>query len=345
MTFAGTRPARLQGEGEPASGLYRTLHRVADRLEPALREPFLRAVRAHREHVDLQRLETALRRGDTDAATLALDLDRMANAMRSDLGRAYRTTLQAAGEAVAEELSSELGASFSFDAVNPNAVLAARRDAGTLITRISRESRLAVRAVIADMHVSGVPPDRAARRVRQVVGLRQDHARAVSNFRDLLRRARDAPDDQLAGIARRATDRRLDAATKARVRRAIREREVTGALIDEVSEVYRGSLLNRRALDISRTESLRAAHAGQQETWRQAVQRGTLSRERTRRVAVVTPDDRLRETHAAVPDMNPEGVGLEEPFQTPMGPMMYPPWEPLCRCSVGLTFVGRAGVL
>jgi hypothetical protein len=59
----------------------------------------------------------------------------------------------------------------------------------------------------------------------------------------------------------------------------------------------------------------------------------------------VTPDDRLRETHAAVPGMNPDGVALDGTFETPLGRSSGPPLEPLCRCGEGLSFPGHKGVL
>jgi hypothetical protein len=64
-----------------------------------------------------------------------------------------------------------------------------------------------------------------------------------------------------------------------------------------------------------------------------------------RRVWIVTPDARLRPEHAAIPRMNPDGVGLDEPFRTPDGDFLNPPIDPNCRCGVGLIFPGLAGVL
>jgi hypothetical protein len=43
----------------------------------------------------------------------------------------------------------------------------------------------------------------------------------------------------------------------------------------------------------------------------------------------------------AIPGMNPDGVGLHEPFQTPIGPIMHPAAHPACRCAVVLTFARR----
>lgn len=341
MTF----PALLQGDATPDSRLYRALHRVADRLEPELRDAFLEALRTHRDTIDLQALETALRTKNAEAVIQALGVPELTAAMHPRLEVAYRRALLGGGEAVAQVLGSELGIGFSFDRTDPGAVLAARRDAGTLIVRIDDEARDMVRGIVGDMFTSGVPPDRAAVRIRDVVGLTRRQAGYVENFRDQLRQIRAAAPDDVGALVSRAVDRRLDAVTKQRIRSAALRGELTEELIDEVAGTYRDSLNNRRALNIGRTESIRAAHAGQHQSHLQAVQGGHISRENTRRFPVVTPDDRLRPSHAAIPGMNPEGVGLTEPFRTPDGPKMYPPFGVSCRCSVSLLFSGGDAVL
>lgn len=326
--------APLAVHQEPESRLYKALHRVADRMEPGMREAFLEAVRNVEGEMDEEKLLSALKRKDGQAVVQALGLSRMRAALQRGLENDYLRAMIAAGQANTQEAVRAGVFEMTFNVTNPNAVLTARQEVGTLITQVSEETVEAVRTVTSDMFTEGIPPVKASREIRTVVGLHSRHAKAVRNFRRQL---------EAGNLA--AVDRRLDAATKARIRSAIRRDAVTPEFVDEVAETYRTSLLNRRAQDIARTESMRAAHSGQQESWRQAVRQGHLDAERTRRHWIVTPDDRLRETHAAVPGMNEDGVGLEEPFETPVGTAMYPPLEPNCRCSVGLSFKGGAGVL
>jgi hypothetical protein len=93
--------------------------------------------------------------------------------------------------------------------------------------------------------------------------------------------------------------------------------------------------LSRRLEAIARTESIAAASMGQQGIWEEAQRQGTLDPARFRRTWLVTPDDRLcQRICAPIPGMNPNGVGLHEPFQTPIGPVMFPPAHPQCRCAV-----------
>ena len=60
----GARLTARQQEGRPASRFYEIVHRVADRLEPEIRDAFLAAVQRAAENVNLNDLEAAIRAGD-----------------------------------------------------------------------------------------------------------------------------------------------------------------------------------------------------------------------------------------------------------------------------------------
>jgi uncharacterized protein with gpF-like domain len=89
-----------------------------------------------------------------------------------------------------------------------------------------------------------------------------------------------------------------------------------------------------RADTIARTESFRAVEMGEQLSWESAVQDGLVEVGDIVRKWVTARDDRVRPEHAAIPKMNKDGVGLREPFKTPSGPVMQPPFGVNCRCSV-----------
>ncbi len=78
--------------------------------------------------------------------------------------------------------------------------------------------------------------------------------------------------------------------------------------------------------------TINALNLGQQLGWRQARDNGLID-DSARRFWIVTPDDRLCPECAAVPGMNPDGVGLDEEFDTPYGPMEGPTLHPQCRCT------------
>lgn len=323
----GRVAVRLQGGGEPESRFYRIAHRIADRLEPEIRDAFLEAVESVRDRIDLAELEAAVRSGDVARVRTALKAQALRRALgqRAGLAEIFRRGFGSTGQASAGVISEELGARFAFDFRDPNAIVAARSQVGTLITRIDRDQLLMVRGVMGRAFSEGLPTDRSARLIRDVVGIRHDWAQAPLNLRREIE----------AGQTAAATSRRLDAATKQRIRSRVSAGTVTPEFLDDVQETYAASLRNRRGLDIARTEGIRAANLGQDQSWRQARRRGVLSR-KARRAWVVTPDDRLRETHAAVPFDNPDGVRIGEPFETFLGPVMFPPLETNCRCGVAL---------
>lgn len=333
----GRAHVRLQGVGEPESRFYQIIHRIADRLEPDVQAAFLEAVEAVRGEVDLVELEAAMRSQDVTRIRAALGAQRLRQALgeRSGLNELFQRVYGGAGEASAGVLSDALGVNFAFDFRDPNSIVFARTQVGTLITNIDRDQLLMVRAILGRAIEEGIPPARSARLIHDVVGIRHDWAQAP------LRLRREILDGQAAA----ATSRRLDAATKQEIRSRIAAGTVTEEWLDDVQARYAHSLRRRRALDIARTENIRSANAGLHQSWRDGRRRGVIPRT-ARRHWVVTDDERLRETHALVPFDNPDGVLIDEPFETFLGPVMYPPLEPLCRCGVGLTLnPGQPGVL
>lgn len=321
------RHIRLQDHDEPESGFFRVAHRIADRFGPEVAEKFLEAVDQVRDSVDLADVEAAVRAGDLAQVEAALGVKTLRSrlAEREAMQASFGGTFAATGQASADVLEDALGVAFSFDARDPRAIIFARSQTATLVTRIDADQRLAIQAIMGRAFSEGLPPRVSARFLHGIMGLRHDWAQAPMNLAAELR----------AGHAAAATARRLDAATKAQIRSRIGAGTVTDEFVDEVVETYEHALRRRRALDVARTEGLRSANAGQQESFVDAQRQGVLP-QTARRLVVVTADDRLRETHAAVPDMNLDGVPIDEPFDTPFGALMYPPWEPLCRCGIAL---------
>lgn len=329
--------ATQQDEGQPQSRFYRIQHRISDRFGPDVAAAFMSAVEQVRDQIDMEELETAVRAGNISRVEAALKVETLRRILQSSegLSGALRQTFSATGDAAAGVMSEALDLDFSFDARDPLATQFVRTQAGDLIKNITDDQLLGVRGVLGRAFVEGIPPRRAARHIHGIVGIRQDWAQAPLNMAQEIRE----------GQAAAATSRRLDAATKQRIRQRIRADTVTEDFINDVTETYRHSLRRRRARDIARTETIRASSAGQQAGFEQAQRRGALP-DTARRFWVVTPDDRLRETHAAIPGMNPNGVKISEPFDTPMGARMYPPAGVNCRCSVSLApNPGESGVI
>lgn len=321
---------------------YRIAQRLARRMEPAVSGPFLRAVREVQDSVSESAIRRALTSGHLPTIEQAARAGDLGRIMAADprVANALLRTSTITGEAGADVLSNVTGATVRFNARDPRVVQFAERQAGVLVRQIDDAALQVVRFATAIGADVGLTTAQQAHIIRQAVGLRPDHVKPVMNFTDELMNAKLG--GKFADRAIASVDaRRLDAATKAKLKKAIRE-GITDEQIAEGVEKYTESLVNYRAKSIARTETLRASHHGQQESWKQAQEEGHLP-ETARRIVLVTPDDRLE--HWMVPGMNEGGRGMDEPFEAPEGTFMNPPFRTHCRCGVGLTFPGYEGVL
>lgn len=235
---------------------------------------------------------------------------------------------RASGSASMQAVEDALGVALGFDYTDPLAIEAAREQIGLLVTRINAEQLQAIRNAIELGQAAGLTTVQQARLIREAVGLPQNWVAAPFNLAEELRNG-----------DLNAAARRLPANIQAQIRARIEAGTITEEFINEVVAIYRRSLVNRRALNISRTETATAAHEGQQRAWETAQEEGLLP-QTVRRFWIVTPDERLRRSHAEIVVMNPQGVELGEPFMTPFGEVMHPPAEVNCRCSVGLLLEG-----
>ena len=152
----------------------------------------------------------------------------------------------------------------------------------------------------------GFTPDETAAIIRSFIGLTSQQTRSVWNFYD------DLIDQGIADDV---------ALTRA--------------------EMYADAALGRRAETIARTELISATNAGQQALWDQAVDQGVLNQRDMRKVWIVTDDDRLEEDCEALADVE---VGIDEPFDTAEGAVMFPPLHPRCRCAIGLVNASTGAV-
>lgn len=275
---------------------YRAIHRVADRLAPAMRRAFLDAVEQLRARVDPQRLVELIARGDQG------DLGAFWHAYEQEMGATFTPAIRETLLDAAAATNRRLGAGISFDLTNPRALELIDTQAALLVQGITTESRAAIREVLRQGFLGNLDVPNMARRIRGSIGLTRQYATAVENYRR----------GQIAlGVAPGVVERR--------------------------AERYAQELLNLRATTIARTETISAANRGQQAVWEEARSQGLLDPVQTRRIWIVTPDDRLCPICEAIAAANPDGVGLTEPFQSPdLGAVMGPAAHPNCRCAVAL---------
>lgn len=318
--------------GDDPQTQYRWLHDLADSAAEGVREAFLKAVEKIRGTAKEQELFDALATEDIDKVLEVLDIEQQfADAVRSQVMPALEDTMIAAGrQAPAETIPAKTGEiSMRFDITNPNVVRFIRQYDLNLIQQISDDSREAVRNVIANALEFGGHPREQARMIRESIGLTQNQVAAVDNFQRMLESG-----DRNA-LTRELRDHRFDA-TLDRTLGDDATEELSADQIDTMVTRYRERMLNARAYNIARTETIRAAESGKQLAWRQATDEGLLSRTTLRQGWLVTPDDRLCVICAAIPLMNPDGVPLGGSFATLEGPIAAPPAHPQCRCTLYL---------
>lgn len=300
-------------------------HRIADLVAPRLRRGFLTILNEMRPSVPEWQRVLEMAHGSVDRAMDGFSWRHWELALLERYEGLIRTVVEEAGQAQQKHLRIQKAETtpigrlgFRFDLTNPRALKWIEQHAAELVVDVSESTKLAIRAQIEQMFREGIPPDRMARRLREIVGLTQREAQAVENFR-----------------------RKLELENAKRI--AEQRKPLAQDSIDLPVQQYADRLLRQRAERIARTESIRASAEGQQELWSQAREQGYLEPARTKRAWLVTPDERLCPICAPLA-ADKFLVGLEEPFPLETGDLvMTPPAHPQCRCAVGLVFPDDSG--
>ena len=296
------------------------IHRIADSLDPTLQQTLMRALQALRGKIPIGRLTELIAAGDIAGALAAANVQipdltpRIQRVLGDAVRRAGQHTAQQLTGLLGEGIDLEVaGVRFSFNLTDPRVVHWAERHAATLVTEVTRETKQAIRQIVAQGIISGRPPRQQALAIREIVGLTRRDAGAVDKFYTGLIEE-GWGEDRAAKEARRYHDR----------------------------------LLRRRAENIARTETMTAANRGQQMAWEQATEQGWLNRETIRRVWIATEDDRTCPRCMSLDDTT---VELNESFReadetAPRGiavTTLTPPLHPGCRCALGLVEVASMG--
>lgn len=291
---------------------YTATHRAADDGEAALRRAWITAWAKARADAIFERLDVGVVTRNPEAVVDAVPWSALTRQMVLAMATALHDVLSDAATRNAATLpatarkADEATTRFTFNRENPAAMREAERLALDMVRGITEDARQAIRQLVRDMFAGGdVTVDEVARQIRRHLGLTARQSQAVwRRQQDLLRRA-------------------ADPASPMTEERALRE----------AADYARQSQASR-AETIARTESMRAANAGQQELWRQAEAEGYLAPTQQRQW-LVTPDELLCPICEPIPGSGP--VGLRQPFVTGSGALlMQPPAHPNCRCTTAL---------
>lgn len=314
----------------------------AQQLEPGIRKGFLDAMAALKEALSVSVMTTFLASGDMAAlarhVTEALgNLDALSDVLKDSIVRG--------GTKVAASLPDRI--IVRFDRYNPEVIERVNREALQFVQQITNDVRDSLVDIVRTGLSDGIGPGATAQRIKSEIGLTQRQRKAVDNFRRML-----AEGDRTV-LTRELRDRRFD--------RTLEQvfdgrRKLTADEIRTMTDRYAERYIKHRAEVIARTESIRAQAVGNAQAWAQAVQQNPGLRQRLRRRWYVAPSEgpsshkvkgkiggkpksgkdvvRLCPICRAIPGMNSDGRQVDEPFQTPNGPTMYPPIHPNCRCVV-----------
>jgi len=206
-----------------------------------------------------------------------------------------------------------LAAPFAFDILDPSVAPALSAHNAALVAEIGASTREAVVQNIYANIVAGNNPRKMARDFRDTLGLTSRQERAIRNYR---RHLEEGSREALRASLR---DRRFDST----VRRLIDGKKVDPVKVDAMVNAYRKRYIKYRSEVIARTEALRAMSMGEFESMKQADDKGKIDPE-VRRFWQYRKDERTRAEHRQIPSMNPGGVRIQEAFQTPLGPLLYP---------------------
>ena len=315
----------------------RLLRLVSD-AEASLRIAAIKAILAARDAPrTLEELSVLLEQGRIEEAIEAAGL---AGAIL--IADAYATAYTLSGQRSAKYLEDVLEVVIGFDRVHWRAVNHLQAERLRFIQEFTAGQRDATRIALVDGIERGLNPTAQARNFRASVGLTARQQEAVNNYRRLLVRAGEGDSEALT---RQLRDRRFDPT----VRRAIAAREpLSQAQIDRMVKRYRERYIKYRAEVIGRTEALRVVHAGNDEAYRQAIDRGAIDRAEIQRTWVTARDERVRPTHHAAAG---QVRGIDEPFVVGGAQLRYPgdsraPARETvnCRCSLATRLVTRDAV-
>ena len=295
---------------------YRELHEIADRLNPRVRRDFREAIERIKGTVIVDELESAVLSGRESEVLEILGLQGKMTAqvgmLIGSLAQVFensaRATLQVMPKTVRQQMSFDMTnpeavrflEEYRLDLLSPVAVTRGGQNVGMTAVTIS-----GITEIIRGGFEEGLAPREMARQIRDNIGLNRRQARTWLNHRAMLV-----------------------------------EEGFTGKKLRDKMDRFYDRLLRQRALTIARTETIRASNAGQAAIWEQARQQGLLDPQETRKIWIVTPDDRLCKICKPIPAANSEGRRLNEPFISPVqgALIMHPPAHPNCRCAQGLRF-------
>lgn len=315
--------------------------RAAEGMDPKIASAFIQAIETIRLRVPAEKIAQLIERRDFTSLENAF-AGHFTSTEWQPYGKAIEQAVIAGTKATSETQGVVNGAQEDFEirvGLNPRLEQFAQTMTSTRIREIDQTTRDTIRQVLQSGLTAGDDPFAIARRIRGSIGLTQRQEAAVNNYERMLR----ALDPEV--LDRKLRDRRSDAS----VARAINnDKALTDAQVRSLVDRYRDRYVKYRANVIARTESIRAVQGAQWELFQDMINKGQIDARQVRRTWIHTGDAHVRNAHLQIPSMNPRGVGQNETFSSPLGPILYP-GDPSalaantiqCRCAVFARIISR----
>lgn len=274
---------------------------LALRAMPVFLALWRRHLRQMRRRLDRRHLLTALRQHQLDApSTVGPEVERLlATPMREDLTTHGVALALAAMTAVQPDITRQTGVPFPVPAEHPALRARVETYVHEQLALILATTFLAAQSVIRQGTQQGMSPEALTREVQATLGLSPGQVQAREAMRERL---------TAQGLPPRTIQAQLDQATE--------------------------QAIQRRAMAMGQVQAVALTQMGVHEAWEDAVIAGAVAASQITRRWIPLEDERLCPKCAAIPDMNRGGVGLEEPFRTPFGPVLLPPGHVNCRCVI-----------
>lgn len=329
---------------------------VSKAKRPMPKPPTFRAVGETRLTNLEQELVDVIRRGfkkvpanaylsmvdDIDDHTYRHAVDDALASVQDDISDVLHRQLIAAGRQAAKELQTELAslfrqmykaerptihqvvANFAFNVDSQEALDYARREAATLVTNMGTEQVSAMRDLVATSRAANQTRRQTSTAIR---GLLQN----VSPGSDAGKLVASTVGANVNGLTVRYEQAVLNHANREAARLA--DAGITGRkALQEVkasTNKYASRLRDARSRTIARTETVRAAEAGRQESWNQAAKQG-----------LIDPKVATKTWSTGPYDVCPTCQGLQATSVPVNGSwpngLKHPPAHPNCRCTMVL---------
>lgn len=303
-------------------------------VEPRFRRAFETGIRSLRDSFSLAEIERALNAGDLAQAANLINEAIVATAF-IQFNREIQNAVQAGGD-IASRWARADKIVFDLNVTESNTARFISQYQAEKVREITRQTQMNIGEIVRGGVNAGKNPREIARTVRDSIGLTAKQEASVENFERLLR------ENKREALNRALRDRRFDRSILSSINN---QRDLSEEAIQRMKQRYRERFIQHRSETIARTEAIRLVSKGNDEFWQQAVRMGVVEEQRLRRRWLPTYDGRLREVHRAIPGLNPDGVGLNEPFRTPLGPLKFPGDMSSAGSSPGNTISCRCAVI